>query len=148
MTDDDDPGDRGDPEDREGPDDRGNPDDHGDPVTRPGPRERPGLHSERTLLAWIRTGTALAAGGLGAAGVAGRHTGDGRAAVPFVLAALCGALLLARTRVRYRRGGRGPPPGGRGRPGAGGPGGRGGGGGGGGGRRPERRGGAPRGRPA
>ncbi len=62
-----------------------------------------GLHRERTLLAWIRTATTLAAGGLGAAGIAGRHLGDGVAAVPFVLAALCGAVLLARSGVRHGR---------------------------------------------
>lgn len=65
--------------------------------------EPAGLHSERTLLAWIRTATMLAAGGLGAAGISGRHLGHGGAAVPFVLAALCGAVLLARTAIRHRR---------------------------------------------
>ncbi|MEU9884106.1 DUF202 domain-containing protein [Sphaerisporangium sp. NPDC051011] len=68
-----------------------------------GVEERPGLHGERTLLAWIRTAATLAAGGLGAAGVAGRELGHGGAAVPFILAALCGAILLARTGVRYHR---------------------------------------------
>ncbi|WP_214412891.1 DUF202 domain-containing protein [Sphaerisporangium fuscum] len=64
----------------------------------------PGLHSERTLLAWIRTAALLGAGGIGAAGVAARlSSGDGLAAVPFVLASLCGAVLLARSRLRYRR---------------------------------------------
>jgi putative membrane protein len=62
-----------------------------------------GLHRERTLLAWIRTGMALAAGGLLAAGAAGRRFQDGRAAAPFVLAALCGAVLLARAGLRHRR---------------------------------------------
>ncbi|RCG29366.1 DUF202 domain-containing protein [Sphaerisporangium album] len=73
-------------------------------MTGPGRREEsPGLHGERTLLAWIRTAAALAAGGLVAAGAAGRHLGHGGAAIPFVLAALCGAILLARTGVRHRR---------------------------------------------
>ncbi|MCW2879780.1 MAG: hypothetical protein JWQ95_3880 [Sphaerisporangium sp.] len=67
-----------------------------------GPGES-GLHMERTLLAWTRTATALGAGGLLAAGIAGRHSGDGVAVVSFVLAALCGAVLLARSGVRHRR---------------------------------------------
>ncbi|MEU8272461.1 DUF202 domain-containing protein [Sphaerisporangium sp. NPDC049002] len=67
-------------------------------------REGPdGLHMERTALAWTRTATALGAGGLIAAGIAGRHSGDGLAVVSFVLAALCGAVLLARSGVRHRR---------------------------------------------
>jgi inner membrane protein YidH len=66
-------------------------------------RDVTGLHVERTLLAWVRTAASLSAGGLLAAGVSGRHTGDGRVAVPFVLAALCGAALLARSGLRHRR---------------------------------------------
>ncbi|GGS85696.1 hypothetical protein GCM10010156_50340 [Planobispora rosea] len=63
-----------------------------------------GLQSERTRLAWVRTATMLAASGLGAGGVALRTSGVHLlVAVPFALAALCGALLLARTGVRYHR---------------------------------------------
>ena len=65
-----------------------------------------GTHVERTLLAWIRTAAALTAGGLGAAGVATRHAGDGLAVIPFLFAALCGAVLLARSGLRHRRAGR------------------------------------------
>ncbi|MEV7969908.1 DUF202 domain-containing protein [Sphaerisporangium sp. NPDC088356] len=70
-------------------------------------RERPGqddgLHMERTLLAWTRTASVLGAGGLLAAGISARHSGEGVAVVVFVLAALCGAVLLARSGVRHRR---------------------------------------------
>ncbi|GIH99222.1 DUF202 domain-containing protein [Planobispora takensis] len=62
-----------------------------------------GLQSERTRLAWVRTATMLAASGLGAAGAALRTGVPPLVAVPFAVAALCGAVLLARTGVRYRR---------------------------------------------
>lgn len=63
----------------------------------------PGLQHERTWLAWVRTATLLTAAGMGGLG----HTlqrGDAPVAVPaFGLAALIGAVLLARTGVRYRK---------------------------------------------
>jgi uncharacterized membrane protein YidH (DUF202 family) len=63
----------------------------------------PSLFAERTHLAWVRTATTLAAAGLLAGGVAMRHGISGFAAGAFVVAALCGATLLARTRSRYAR---------------------------------------------
>ncbi|MET7327701.1 DUF202 domain-containing protein [Nonomuraea sp. NPDC005650] len=62
-----------------------------------------GLQSERTRLAWVRTAVALATGGLGAAGLSLRHGLPVPATVAFALAALCGAVLLIRTGVRFRR---------------------------------------------
>ncbi|MFI6175092.1 DUF202 domain-containing protein [Nonomuraea sp. NPDC051191] len=62
-----------------------------------------GLQSERTRLAWVRTAMALATGGLGAAGLAVRHGLPAVAVAGFALAALCGAVLLIRTGVRFRR---------------------------------------------
>ncbi|GGS70596.1 DUF202 domain-containing protein [Nonomuraea spiralis] len=62
-----------------------------------------GLQSERTRLAWVRTAVALATGGLGAAGLAVRHGLPVLAVAGFALAALCGAVLLIRTGVRFRR---------------------------------------------
>ncbi|GAA3155655.1 hypothetical protein GCM10010466_53240 [Planomonospora alba] len=62
-----------------------------------------GLQSERTRLAWVRTATVLAAGGLGLGGMALRAGAGPAVAVLFALAALGGAVLLARTGVRYRR---------------------------------------------
>ncbi|MEW9549280.1 DUF202 domain-containing protein [Nonomuraea sp. NPDC050783] len=62
-----------------------------------------GLQSERTRLAWVRSAVALATGGLGAAGVALRHALPAPAVVVFTLAALCGGVLLTRTRARFRR---------------------------------------------
>ncbi|MFI6923007.1 DUF202 domain-containing protein [Nonomuraea spiralis] len=62
-----------------------------------------GLQSERTRLAWVRTAVALATGGLGAAGLAVRHGLPLLAVAGFALAALCGAVLLIRTGVRFRR---------------------------------------------
>ncbi|MFI7133803.1 DUF202 domain-containing protein [Nonomuraea sp. NPDC050153] len=62
-----------------------------------------GLQSERTRLAWVRTAVALATGGLGAAGLSLRHGLPVPAMVAFALAALCGAVLLIRTGVRFRR---------------------------------------------
>ncbi|WP_433500603.1 DUF202 domain-containing protein [Sphaerimonospora sp. CA-214678] len=62
-----------------------------------------GLQSERTRLAWVRTAALLAAGALGAAGVALSHGAPVWVATPFALAALIGAVLLLRTGVRFRR---------------------------------------------
>ncbi len=62
-----------------------------------------GLQSERTRLAWVRTAAALAAGGLGAAFLSLRGGAGALAVPPFALAAICGAVLLARTGVRFRR---------------------------------------------
>ncbi|SDH45688.1 DUF202 domain-containing protein [Nonomuraea jiangxiensis] len=62
-----------------------------------------GLQSERTRFAWVRMAVALATGGLGAAGLSLRHQLPLSAVIGFTLAALCGAVLLIRTRVRFRR---------------------------------------------
>ncbi|HEX4813467.1 MAG TPA: DUF202 domain-containing protein [Nonomuraea sp.] len=62
-----------------------------------------GLQSERTRLAWVRTAVMLATGGLGAAGLTARHGLPPPAVAAFALAALCGGVLLTRTRVRFRR---------------------------------------------
>lgn len=62
-----------------------------------------GLQSERTRLAWVRTAAALGAGGLGAAFLALRGGAGALAVPPFAFAALCGAVLLSRTGVRFRK---------------------------------------------
>ncbi|MGN9844657.1 DUF202 domain-containing protein [Nonomuraea sp. H19] len=62
-----------------------------------------GLQSERTRLAWVRTAVALSTGGLGAAGLSARHGLPAVAVAGFALAALCGGVLLIRTRARFRR---------------------------------------------
>ncbi len=62
-----------------------------------------GLQSERTRLAWVRTAVALSTGGLAATGLALRHGLPAFAIAGFALAALCGGVLLIRTRVRFRR---------------------------------------------
>ncbi|MET8339387.1 DUF202 domain-containing protein [Streptosporangium canum] len=62
-----------------------------------------GLQNERTRLAWVRTAALLAVSGLGAAGIGLRAGTHLITVVPFALAALCGAVLLARTGVRYQR---------------------------------------------
>ncbi|MGR6916467.1 DUF202 domain-containing protein [[Actinomadura] parvosata] len=62
-----------------------------------------GLQSERTRMAWVRTAVALSTGGLGAAGLAVRHGLPAIAVAGFAMAALCGGVLLIRTRLRYRR---------------------------------------------
>ncbi|HEY9521865.1 MAG TPA: DUF202 domain-containing protein [Thermopolyspora sp.] len=71
------------------------------------PRETPiwdsGLQSERTRLAWVRTATTLAAGGLAGGGLALRSGAPALAIIGFCLAAGCGAVLLARTGIRYDR---------------------------------------------
>ena len=61
----------------------------------------PGAQSERTRLAWVRTATTLAAGGLVAGGVAARGGLPPVAVSAFLLAAFFGGVLLARTGVRY-----------------------------------------------
>ncbi|WP_101784479.1 DUF202 domain-containing protein [Nonomuraea indica] len=67
----------------------------------------PGLQSERTRLAWVRTGVMLSTGGIAATGLALRHGLPSAplalAAGTFALAALAGAVLLTRTGVRFRR---------------------------------------------
>ncbi|MEU4227981.1 DUF202 domain-containing protein [Nonomuraea sp. NPDC026600] len=63
----------------------------------------PGLQSERTRLAWVRTAVALSSGGLGAMGLSARHGLPPAAIAAFVPAAFCGAVLLLRTRIRFRR---------------------------------------------
>ncbi|GAA3088614.1 DUF202 domain-containing protein [Streptosporangium carneum] len=61
-----------------------------------------GLQNERTRLAWVRTAAVMAVGGLGAGGVVLRAGVSPVAVIPFALASASGALLLARTGVRYR----------------------------------------------
>ncbi|MBT2227242.1 DUF202 domain-containing protein [Nonomuraea sp. NEAU-A123] len=63
----------------------------------------PGLQSERTRLAWVRTAVALSSGGLGAMGLSARHGLPPAAIAAFVPAAFCGAVLLLRTGIRFRR---------------------------------------------
>ena len=63
----------------------------------------PGLQSERTRLAWVRTAVALSSGGLGAMGLSARHGLPLAVVAAFVPAALCGAALLLRTGIRFRR---------------------------------------------
>ncbi|GAB1822446.1 DUF202 domain-containing protein [Herbidospora sp. RD11066] len=63
----------------------------------------PGLQSERTRLAWVRSAAALATFGLGGAGVVARASGHPVAIALFGVAALLGAVLLARTGQRFRR---------------------------------------------
>lgn len=62
-----------------------------------------GLQSERTRLAWVRMAVALSTGGLGAAGVSFRHGLPALAIAGFAVSALCGGVLLIRTRVRFRQ---------------------------------------------
>lgn len=63
----------------------------------------PGLQSERTLLAWVRTAATLSTVSIAAAGLALRHGAGGVVAIAFGFAALCGALVLVRAGVRFRR---------------------------------------------
>jgi len=62
-----------------------------------------GLQSERTRLAWVRTAVALATGGLGATGLGVRLGLPPPGVAAFALAALFGAILLIRTKARFRR---------------------------------------------